>query len=314
MAVKFAVLYIKSNAGTTLKQVGDMMVQTVKSFLKIREVNYSEFQTYTRSKPISRYIMLAKEEARKKIEDAKEMLSNGIKYKLDTNLGGFHAIKTKEKDVYDHAKMADPSYAIIDVHQISATEFAIMLNRNPGIPIYNHLFLQKIAVKLCKLFMTAVMAVDDYRGTYIEHLSYYVNGSAVKNVTVPAGAKLMSEFMRLTTIDINNILKTADMNIDILMAPYDLSDYNAILAKQLESKVFMEGMNAHKPNADPMIHADYLALLSELKITEENIGVINQRIRIDPPIDSRYIKFDNPPELEAFAKRPLTSIRPEGLY
>jgi hypothetical protein len=311
---KFTILYVKTKDPDTLDNMSKLAVNTLKSVHTIREIQYNEFLTYTRSKPIPRYILLAKEEARQKIEEAKMQLSNNHKFEINQDLSKFHAIKTNEADVVDLNNKADPAYAILDTHQVSPTEFIIILNRNPGIPIFNFLLLRKLASRISKMYMTAVMSVDDFKNMFVEHLSYFSSGTITRDITVPLGHSLLTEFKNKTSIDINDLLIKIDKNIDILMAPNDLSDYNGIMAKLLESKAFLERTGAKDPNSDVTIQDDYKDLLEEVRVTEENIQEVTTRIKIDPAIDSRYFKFENPKELETYLKRPLTSTEVASLY
>lgn len=312
---KFSIIYIQTKSPETLANMSNLAMSTLKSIHKIRETQYSEFLTYTRSGPIPRYVLLAKEEARQKIENAKEQLNSNIKYNINQDLSkGFEAIKSTETDTLDLNAKANPSYAILDTHQLSDTEFVVLINRNPGIPIFNFLLLRRIAARISKLYMTAVMSIDDFKAINVEHLSHFSAGSITKDITVPYGHGLLTEFKKKTSIDISDLLVKIDQNIDVLMAPNDLSDYNAIMAKLLESKAFLERSGAKDSTLDETMHDDYIDLIEEIKTTEENIQEVNTRIRIDPSIDSRYFKFEDPKELEVYLKRPLTSTDVEKLF
>lgn len=312
---KFTVLYVKTKSPSKMEDISNLAFSTLKSVHNLREVQYNEFQSYTRSKPIPRYILFAKEEARQKIEKSKEMLSKGIKYKFEDTLEGtFQAIETAERDTIEHYTFADPAYAILDTHQISPTEFIILLNRNPFIPIFNFLVMRKIASRISKVYTTCVMAVDDFKNINIEHLSYFENGTITKDLTVPYGHDLMGEFQKQTQIDIIDLLRKIDENVDVLMAPYDLSDYNAIMGKLLESKAFMERTGANGPNTDEMMQQDYKDLIDEINTNNINIQTVTARIMIDPLIHSRYFKFEAPKELEVYMKRAINNTEISSLY
>lgn len=316
----FSILMIRQ-AATFNTNMENEIIASLEGIIDFRKVTMQEFQTYTRSKAIPRYIMVAKEEMRKKIEQMKNTLvssPNKIKPGEIDAAGQFTKHSTGESDKIDSPFMMDPTYAVLDIHGIkteSGTPMTVVsLSRNPIVPIYNHMILKRMARKLARTQTCDVMAVEEAANlSYVEHCSEFSNGNVVVDKTVAYGQGLLTEFKNRMGVDINAILKGMDDNIDILMAPHDLEEYRQIMTKLNTSRVFLESMGAHNTNPDQKIRNDYIDLLKEISITKENLRIVGDRILIDPPVSSIYIKITNPPQLKDFASRPLENSSPVKL-
>jgi len=289
--------------------------QTISAILNIRIVQYSEFKTYTQSKAIPRYVLLAKEEMRKTIESTKELMMNDKKYdKFLSMKDGYKAFKSKETDNFDAPKMTDPSYAVVDIHTIEGVGIAIVLNRNPGIPMHNHLLLKTMAKRLSRHFTCDVLAVEKaHNNTFIEHTSQFSSGQTVFNVTTPAGANLLTAYLQKTKVDINKLLGQMDSNVDILMSPHDLDDYRKIHKKLELSKAYLESLGLPDKNPDQNLKNDYQDLLSEIKHTVESMKKVSDMVTQEPNLETIYIKFNDPKQLEQYAMRPLIQNKTEKL-
>lgn len=288
----FSIALINPKDGSfTLDTMTSLVKNTMKSILPIEFIDYSTFKKHTESKPTPLYIMEKKNIDRmEEVMDIKMMKdvykSTGIK------LGSYCAS-------IDQA--VDPRFMILDVHLVNienvGKRFLVRLAHSKILPVSTYLIMNKFAATMpANQFIIDVFVVAPEKNCDIESYAHWENGRLQEHGVTRVNSGIIGKYTKTKMISINDILGTMDNNIDVLMAQYDLAEYEDMLAAYKSSKDFMEKAKLTESR-------EYRETIGQVKDTERRVADCRQAVTKEPNVVSSYIRIYNPRELEKYQIR-----------
>lgn len=286
----FSIMTINPKTDNVTKEsLTEEVKKVFETLLPVSYIDYPTFKRGTETSPVSLYIMNKqdKEEmaaAAQDINALKRTFNSG--FKVGSYTTGM-------------SKAFDPRYMVLDVHDISELGYkevyAIRLLMSEKIPVSHYSILRDACNLLSQKYITTLFSVGKESNIKIEAVERYDFGRVTAGAVTRAGSGILGIHTKQWGISINDILKTLDNNIEVMMAPRDLQDLETILHDHLESKKYIQTLpDSAESREMKQVDRDINQVMSELhrikKFLKEEPKVISSYLRVYDPVKLQKYK------------------------
>jgi len=286
----FTIVTLK-NINGTLDENLEKIFQVMKRIVPIVGIDYSTFRQSTKSKPVSLYIMDKRND--KEITNVKTMKDT---FKPKFNVGKFRVETSRD---------FDPRFMIIDIHDVSRLNFkykyAFRIMMSEKIPVSRYVLTSNILDSISSVLNTECMLfhVGKELNDSIEAVEKVVGTKRTLHAITEKDSGIIAKITKQEEISINKILAAMDENIEILMAPTDIVDYENSLRNYNSSLKYIQSLNKQenfKSAEEDRLRKDIQEIKAALDVKSKMIGK-------EPNIRSKYIRVYDPSKLEKFRIR-----------
>lgn len=290
--MNFSIILVNSkNPATILSRPKEWLLEHLLATFPVAEVQYANFKANTEYTDIPLYIMSRKNEERT------------IQLKtLDAVRGSYlpHQFVTKYSSPMTHSK--NPRYMSADLHIITDIPEIICILKisiSSRVPVSQCLIHTQLAKHISMSgteYCTVLSQCQEY-DTEIEHVSKWGAGtcSMLQEDTIDSGiiGKISSEMH----ISPNKIMAQMDNNIEILLAPLDLTEAEELLSAYKYSKKFIEEEGWDK---DPRLNKEYMQSIADITIIERDCAKYRELIKKEPKVYSTYLRLYDTNAMEKY--------------
>jgi hypothetical protein len=286
--VKFSLITLNVKTPNITKEyINDTIQKIVKELLPITYIDYSTFRAGTESNPVSLYIMDKKKDSSvADIKDVQDMKKT------------FYGKKSAGKYTAGFDKNFDPRFMVFDVHDISELEykdkFAFRLLLSEKIPVSQYTILATLAKRLSTEFVSTVFSISQEKNGVIECVTKYDNNNIIHNSISKDGSGVIGNYTKANNISINKILAVLDKNIDILMAPNEIQEYESVLADYKNSYKYLQTLD------EEVNSKESLKMRNDIRDIEDILNTLMSHIKETPKVISNYMRVFDPSKLEVF--------------
>jgi hypothetical protein len=288
----FSILTINTKkSGASHEEVNKYIKKCIEEVIPIKYTDYGTFKSATESAPVPLYIMDIKNKDKSNnfssIEDVKENVK-------PTELALSYTSPTSN---------SNPRYMVLDLHKISheqtGNDYALRLEINDKLPISKLSLMSAIAAKISREYIVTVFTICKELNGNIECVIRYENTNPVYSAVTREGTGIIGKYTKDNNMSINKILATMDDNIEVLMAPRDLEEYESMLTAFKSSLEYMGADDSLKDSPE------YHETKQEVANVVAQVEKVQKLVVKEPQVISSYIRVYDPTKLAEFQMRKI---------
>lgn len=286
--MKFAIIAINpKDVKITKESLSKETLKLIEAAYPITQIDYSTFKNGTESNPISLYIM--QNNSSKSADNMTSLNEFRDAFKTGIKIGSY---KMGAKSRFDFR------YLILDTHDITELgykyKFALRININEKAPLSQYSLLNDIAAKLSEKYIASSIIVGNEANCEIEGVTSYEYGKKIYSTLTRNGSGAIGQFTAVNKISINTILGKLDENIEVLMAPKDLVEFEEMLKEFEASKKYIQTLS------DSVQTRELVKINNDISDITVELDRIKKNLLKEPKVATYYLKIYDMNILEKF--------------